>query len=324
MDVKSLCLVIITVSMYSHTAYSGIITSTTNTNLTQRSCPSVTSYFNAYKNEWGDEIVEYFADFLPSRPATVQDINLEDACIFNIQWERFFDSASAGSKESAQNISANVTRSYLENADGDIWLEAELDNTELSLPEAHFVVNSDLNERNSANLFSAQSFIWDGASTTLDFIANFDFAMSTGSWGNSSDSKYRLTIGATQGLQLSSSSIFPLSIGSTLAQNTYESDLDVFITDSAKNFRSLSISFNVNPGDKFQLYGESQAFALNGGWIDSANTMRTKLTVQGLTDSESADILSSSLRFDVPEPSIFALLLITIAVISSRQVFKLS
>jgi len=303
-------------------AYAGIIKSTTNTNVTQRYCPSVTADFNAYKANWGQVIIDYYGSFLPGAPTTIAEISPEAACIFNTQWETFFDGANPGTVVSLQDIQNNINRSYIENAVGDIWLEAVLDNTQLALPEAHFVVTSEVSERNSANLFSAQSYLWQGDTTTLEFSAFFDFSMSVGAWGTGQDSLYGLHIGASKDLTLSASNLFPDSWGQELASATYQSTSDSLIINEDVNYRNLTVTFEVNKGDKFQLWGLSQAFALNGGWIDSANTMKTQLSVEGLNLADSNAVFASSLSVDVPAPSTLTILTIAMFGLVLRRTKK--
>lgn len=311
---------------FSNMSNAGLLKSTTNVNLTQRTCPSVNNDFGAYKEKWGQAIVDYYGAYLPGNPTNIAEISPEAACIFNTQWEKYFDDANPGTKISDQNIQTDVDSSYIENSDGDIWLNAQLDNSDLALPEAHFVVNSQESERNSANLFSGQSFLWLGENTTLDFTANFDFSMSTGNWGAGEDSLYGLQIGASIGMDFDQGWLFP-DTGDVIANANYKSINDALITDETINYRNMSISFEVNNGDEFQLWGLSQAFALNGGWIDSANTMRTQLAVQGLSVENSLEVFSQSLRVvptSVPEPSTLAIFALGMIGLVSRQFKKQS
>lgn len=300
----------------------GILKSTTNVNLTQRTCTAVGSDFNAYKAKWGTTIVEQYGQYL-GNPATVDDITPESACIFNTQWEKNHDDANPGIKISQQNIQTNVDSSYIENADGDIWLTAQLDNSELSLPEAHFVVNSQESERNSANLFSGQSFLWQGEDTILEFSANFDFSMSIGKWGESEDSFYGLDIGASFGMDFDQGWLFP-DRGDVIAFDSYRSTEDG-ITNEEVNFREMTITFDVSAGDEFQLWGLSQAFALNGGWIDSANSMTTVLAIQGQSEEQSKQIFAQSLSViptSVPEPSTLGIFALGMIALVSRRFKK--
>jgi hypothetical protein len=123
--------------------------------------------------------------------------------------------------------------------------------------------------------------LWDGETTTLEFSALFDFSMSIGTWGADLDTIYNLTIGASKNLTLGEGLLFPESWGEPLAEGVYRSNSDQDITHNNINYRNLTISFEVIDGDDFQLFALSQAFALNGGWIDSANTMTSQLIVQG-------------------------------------------
>lgn len=298
-------------------AQAGILKSTTGVNITERHCPKVNADFDGYVQKWGDIIVN---EGLFGR-THVSQITPDNACVFNTQWERFFPGAEPGTKTSLLNAQENVDKTYIENTDGDIWLSAELDNTDLALPEAHFVVNAQQDERNSANLFSAQSFLWQGASTTLQFTADFDFSKSTGQWGNDADSYYMLDIGASIGMTFGKNMLFPENWGNALSVANYSSRNDNNITNQLKNFRKIEISFEVNDGDEFQLWGESKAFALNGGWVDSANTMRTKLAVEGLSEQESEALFAKSLTVvsSIPEPSTIAMFALAIMGLVVRQ-----
>lgn len=310
---------ILSTSCVIHIANAGVIKSSTGTNITQRTCPSVNANFSAYKAKWGSTILEHYAGYLPGNATTINEITPEAACIFNTQWEQYFPDAEPGSKISLQHVENNLDNAYLASADDEIWLDAVLDNSGLSLPEAHLVVTSAESERNSANLFSAQSYLWAGETTTLEFSAMFDFSMSTGTWGDGLDSLYGLRIGASQNLVLAEELLFPELWGDPLAQGAYHSSDDTDITDENINFRQLTIAFEVSDGDEFKLWAQTQAFALNGGWIDSANTMTTQLNVQGLSQEQSKQILASSLVVDVPEPSNLALFALGIIGLAARR-----
>ncbi|WP_448213289.1 hypothetical protein [Colwellia sp. MEBiC06753] len=298
----------------SFTSQAGLVKSSTSVNLTQRTCTSVADDFDGYIAKWGDTMSNPDHGFPFSNNKA--DLTPADACIFNTQWEVFFEGANPGTKISMDQISPNISSAYLENDDGDIWLQAELDDTELALPEAHFVVNADYGERNSANLFSAQSYLWSGETTTLEFSANFDFALSNGAWGNDPDSFYILQIGASQNMTFGEQ-LFPEYWGESLDVSSYLSAEDNGIVDTSKNYRNMTISFEVNNGDEFQLWGLSQAFALNGGWVDSANTMTTSLGIKGIdSDEEVKAIFASSLSIvSVPEPPAIALMLFSLIVL---------
>jgi hypothetical protein len=131
--------------------------------------------------------------------------------------------------------------------------------------------------------------------------------MSTGTWGVSLDSFYALRIGASMDMTFDAGQFDPESWGTELAIGEYTSAGDLGITNENINYRDLSISFEVNNGDHFQLWGLSQGFALNGGWIDSANTMRTQLAIQGKSLEESKQVFSNALSVEVPEPSTLVL-----------------
>ena len=143
--------------------------------------------------------------------------------------------------------------------------------------------------------------------------------MSTGTWGGGLDSLYGLRIGASQNLVLAEELLFPELWGDPLAQGAYHSSDDTDITDENINFRQLTIAFEVSDGDEFKLWAQTQTFALNGGWIDSANTMTTQLNVQGLSQEQSKQILASSLIVDVPEPSNLALFALGIIGLAARR-----
>ncbi|WP_448565404.1 hypothetical protein [Thalassotalea ganghwensis] len=298
MYLKNILLATATFVLMQPYAIAGLLKSSTSVNITERYCPEVTQDFQGYLDKWGDYM-------------TLQ--TQQYACVFNTEWEAGFENGSPGIKTTYQATQQNLTNSYIENSDGDIWLDAVLDNSELALPEAHFLVRSQESERNSVNLFSGQSFLWQGESTTLVFSALFDFSMSIEQWGPDPDSWYNLHIGANKGMIFKDGELIPSEQGQSLAYNVYQSVNDVNIIDSNINYRELMISFDVEQGDEFQLWGRSQAWALNGGWVDSRNTMTTQLGVEGLTEKESQEIFSRNLSIvSVPEPNLLSIFILTV------------
>ncbi len=75
---------------------------------------------------------------------------------------------------------------------------------------------------------------------------------------------------------------------------------------------SLTITFDVDPGDKFWLWTQVQAFGLNGGFIDATHTVTSQLGVEGLSQEESNRMFATDLRQvpnQIPLPSGMVLLL---------------
>ena len=320
MKFLSVAIAAVSLTSMSFFASAGVITQTTGAGVFKRSCPSVSASFDTYKSKWGEAIAEFGQTYpMTGMPTAAQDLTPEAACIFNTQWEQYYEGAEPGTLAFDEIVSANLTEAFVTSADGSTWLQAMLDNTQLALPEAHFVVSSAEGERISANLFSAQTFLWTGETTTLEFTANFDFSMSTSLWGPDQDSSYNIWIGAATDMVFTEDGIFPSDWGNSFAEVSYSSIDDETIVDDSIYYRDISVSFTVNEGDQFNLYTGLQAFAMNGGWVDSANTMRSDLTIEGLTKEQSEEVFASSLQVvSVSEPGTIALCLMSLMFVARR------
>ncbi|MCC2616881.1 PEP-CTERM sorting domain-containing protein [Aestuariibacter halophilus] len=306
--------------LVSTSAQAAFVTTQTGVNVTQRSCSAVGE--PGYMSQWAPVIAQFGRDYGRGMPSNEADVTAEHACIFNTQWQQYFQEGEEGlgSRMTQQVVSTNELQAFLQNADGDIWLSAELDDSALTLPEAHFVVAADAFERNSANLFSYQEYEWSGEATTLTFTADIHFLMSNGLWDGANDSAYSLLIGAYQGLEIAAEALFPSNFGTALASASYSSRNDADIAADADTYRNISISFDVENGDRFGLTALSQAFALNGGYVDFANSLYTQLSVEGLSDQDSQQVFSGALqRVTVPEPSVLSLFGLALAGLFIRR-----
>ena len=111
--------------------------------------------------------------------------------------------------------------------------------------------------------------------------------MSAGIWDDSPDSRYGLNVILAQNIQPNEFpewNIFP-TLSNVIDASEFNSfDLDgngdpLYDIQADEMFESvLSLSIDVNQGDSFYLYTRLQAFAINGGYIDSLNTLETRIS----------------------------------------------
>jgi hypothetical protein len=203
---------------------------------------------------------------------------------------------------------------HVENNDNSSWIDMLLDDENYNLPEAHMVITSAKGERKSGNMFSAQEFLWTGGDDTLTFSADFDFTVSGGFWNNAIDSYYVADISVWSDLIVPTDITGPSSIYPTNQNNeddyiswaSYFSFDDVDVVAEELQVKTLSTSFNVKTGDSFYLSSTVRGFAMNGGWVDSANTLTSSLTAANTNDlSQSLVVVNKSIN--VPEPSTLAI-----------------
>ena len=216
--------------------------------------------------------------------------------------------------------------------DGKYYANVILDENNLGLPQIKVKSDSASFERNSVNGFAATEYLWSGEGQTLEYTMDFDFFNSGGTWNDPDtadfhDYIFSLWFGAATDMLFDSNQTFPLDYGTELASGYFGSVGQPIIAATADNpyTSSLSVSFNVNTGDQFFLYGQVQAFGLNGGFVDASNTATSRLAVQGLTQEESNVMFTSSLSAapstaQVPEPSTIAMFTLAIFGLISRRV----
>ena len=297
----------ITLFLASTSAQAAFIATQTGVNLTSRDCSAVND--PDYMNQWGDAIRELAQN--PNFGIDPNNITMEDACIFNSQWQQYYPDGevTAGSRESVVKVLQDAVSTSLSGDNAS--LIAVLDDQRLNLPEAYFSVTSQQGQRNSANLVSYQAYQWQGQDTTLVFEADLHFLMSTGDWQGSDDAHYNFTMGAYGHIDMSPDSVFPGAMENELGIAMYSTRGDSIVADT-DIYRNLRIEFDVRNGQQFALYTLSQAFALNGGYVDSSNSMVSQLSVLGLDAQQSQQLVQDSLKVRssvVSEPAVLALIL---------------
>ena len=208
-----------------------------------------------------------------------------------------------------------------------------LDQANLGLPQIKVKSESSAFERNSVNGFAATEYLWTGAAQTLSYTMNFDFFTSGGMWNlpgaaNTHDYIFTMEFGAAVGMQLDPSQPFALDYGTILTSDSFSSAREPLISgsQSAPYTGSMTVSFDVNTGDQFFLYGQAQAFGLNGGYTDASHTVTTALVVQGQTQEHSNQLFATALQpappspaAQIPEPSSILLMLLGLGGLLSRR-----
>ncbi len=197
-----------------------------------------------------------------------------------------------------------------------------LDPVDLSVPEFKFAITSDPQQRNGVNLFAYQEYTWTGSDATVEFEVNFDFVMSNGTWDTGVDSLYRVNIMFVDDIE-PGGYFFP-TLGTTLSEQSFIST-DHSVVAHTRFFGSLTAAQAVTTNQSFYLYTQVQAFGINGGYVDSLNTLTANINA---FDSGGSPIdqttLQASLQVQnrglfVSEPSTLVFILLAVAGLAFRN-----
>jgi len=307
-------------------AQANLISQYTEISSFQRNCPGLSD--PNYAKKWNGALTYFYG----------ASFTTEQACHFNggLQSRYYktdgtpkpgfddipsgvaFSGAEVGSASIIQDFGADEVE--IGNQNGDYYGKVKLDNQNLGLPELKVKAQSGALERDSINGFAASLFEWQGAATTSDYKVDFDLFNSGGEWAldgamTNHDYMFSLYFGVSQNMVFSYQNPFSFDYG-TILTSTYLStkDLPLFSASMINPYNgSLSISFDVNTGDRFWLWGTVQAFGFNGGLLDASHTVTSKLAVDGLTEEQNQQLFASALQQvpnQVPTPAAWSLWLI--------------
>jgi hypothetical protein len=296
----------------------GVISQYTEISSYQRSCPGLTD--PNFTSNWGAAIKAIYA---------VESFGTDIACHFNASFQKNFYNADGSPKRpwlpagvpytladvgnSDATIAFGANNAEIGSIDGEFYGKVKLDAGNLGLPEIKIKSSSDALERNSVNGFAATEYQWLGAAQTLSYSVDFDFFNSASWWGILGanavhDYSLGLTFGVSQDMEFSYDVPFNFDFGNIQTTAAFmTSMLEMIESDLENPFAgSLTINFEVNPGDKFWLWTQVQAFGLNGGFIDATNTVTSALGVAGLSKEQSIELFATDLRQvpnQIPLPS---------------------
>ncbi len=320
-SLKSLFFTTLLLSAYSVNA--GVVTQYSSVQTYQRTCPGVAD--PNYVNDWR-AAVETFYGLAPA------DVSADLICHFNggnqermynfdgtpklgYEWMPLgvpYTSSDIGSLDIYSDFGSDGVT--LDDPDGKYYADVTLDYTNLGLPQIKVLSDSNAFERNSVNAFAATEYLWTGADQTLSFTANFDFFNSGNLWSlpgaaDIYDYLYNVGFGASTDMTFDFVNVFP-DYGNIITQGYFSSNDESLISATAASpyAGTQTISFDVKTGDQFYLWGWTQAFGYNGGFMDASNTLTTELAVQGLSAEESKEIFATALQpapviSEIPEPS---------------------
>ncbi len=333
--------IVLSLGLFAATAaQAGLISQHSSINTYQRTCPGLQG--PNYIANWRPVLAQFYG----LQPAEVST-NL--ACHFNgANQERYFNTDGTpkegldflpnGPAFSADTLGSltvtsavGSTQVTIGSPDGKFYGDVTLDPDNLGLPQIKVKSESEPFERNSVNGFAASEFLWTGEAETLEYTVDFDFFNSGGVWSFNDaadihDYIFELTFGVSTGMEFDENFTFPLDYGTELTSDYFSSVSLGLITatEDEPYTGSLTVSFDVNTGDKFFLWGQVQAFGLNGGFMDAAHTVTSRLNVEGLTEEESNQIFSTSLQplVNIPEPATMMLLLSGLGFIGLRRKAK--
>ncbi|NMP32200.1 PEP-CTERM sorting domain-containing protein [Thalassotalea sp. M1531] len=334
-------------------AQAGLVTQHTSAQTFQRTCPGLAD--PDWQNNWGP-IVNWFyggqegsdnadlmchfnggnqerffnADGSPKDPNWRYDENWpKDSGGNPIEGGGAFSIDEVGTLEIIGSAGPETER-VIGAVDGKYYAQIILDEDNLGLPEIKAMSDSELFERNSVNAFAATEYLWTGASETLEFTADYDFFTSGGTWqyGNApaiDDYTFILGMGVSNDMEFDVAQVFPTDWGNIIEENYIDTRDGAEPAGSLNNPNegSFTISFDVNDGDRFFLWGYLQAFGLNGGFTDASHTLTSALAVENKTPEQSAAIFQTSLSAapptSVPEPSSLILAFLGLLGLAARK-----
>lgn len=299
-------------------ANAGVISQYTEMSRFKRSCPGLAD--PNFASNWGAAIKTIYGG---------ETFATDIACHFNAVYQKAFYNpdgtpkrpgwpagvpftlAEVGSSESVQAFGA--TSAEVGSPDASYYGKVVLDANNLGLPEIKIKSSSDALERNSVNGFAATEYQWLGAATTLSYTVNFDFFNSNGLWsmaGAEDVHNYALglTFGVSQNMEFSYDTPFNFDFGDVLTTAEFLSyTLGLIDSDAENPFAdTLTINFDIDPGDRFWLWTQVQAFGRNGGFVDASHTVTSALGITGLTEEQSMRQFATDLRQipnQIPLPS---------------------
>lgn len=304
-------------------AYAGVVTQFTGFDNFDGTCPGANS--PTFLQDWGRAIVALRG------LEDVSKVTYDDACVFNRnQQARFYNfdgTAKDGSDrpsgvpfsaEDVGTVDISTSRGTTSTVEGDLAGPAygamTLDETNLGLPEIKVFADAAAGQRLTVNGFAATEYLWSGETEELSFFVDFDFFGSNeqrclvdaigDTTGCILDSGFNLWAGVSTDMPLDKGfAIQNVGDGNVIAQEEFlylPNDLgrDVGTADDPI-LGTLELLFTVNDGDRFFLWAGAQAFAIDGGFLDAANTITTdlRLTADNTTDgSASRELFSTALQ----------------------------
>lgn len=328
---------LIAASFFAINANAGVVTQFTSAQSFQRNCPGLQD--PNYVNKW-QGVVESLYGLEPGTASTSL------MCHFNGgNQERIFNQDGTFKDESAWSHlppghayslddvgTLDITAAtgsdsvMIGDISGEYYADITLDTDNLGLPEMKLKAGSDPYERNSLNVYAATEYLWVGENTTLEYTANFDLFTSGEQWNlpgleDQNNYIFNLAFGAYTDMLFDINQVFPVDYGIELASGSFRTSEDNMVAGSEDNpyEDTITVSFDVQTGDQFFLYGQAQAFGLNGGFTDASHTITTSLAIEGLSQDESENIFASSLQAavptSIPEPSTILLIILSLSVL---------
>tara|TARA_R110000772_G_scaffold58539_4_gene132552 strand:+ start:27751 stop:28812 length:1062 start_codon:yes stop_codon:yes gene_type:complete len=346
---------VITLSLACLTALpakAGPITQYTGFDNFNGTCPGARSA--SYLDDWGPAIaaLNQFSD--------VSEVTYDDACRFNRnQQARFYEpdtgslkaefadfgwpSGVAFTESEVGTLDIDTQRGTTSSIAGDIAGPAfgsmTLDDSNLGLPEVKLRAQAAADQRLTVNGFAATEFLWTGETTDLNFFINFDFfgsneqrCLSSAPIGSSSctlNSAFALWAGVSTDMPLDGIyATSNISTGTVITETSFfydAGDLDRLAGTEASPIEGvLDLTFSVSNGDRFFLWAGAQAFAIDGGFLDAANTVTTDLRLFGdaegtLSRETFAVALQAAPPTAVSAPATLLLLLAGLAALMLRH-----
>jgi hypothetical protein len=312
-------------------ATAGVITQYTGFDNFAGTCPGASS--PTYLNDWGPAVA--YLETALQGPTSVSDLTFDSLCLFNRNRQAQFYNpdgtlTTAGldngfpdlgvpyNPQDVGTLSIDTTSGTSSTISGDLTGKAYgsmiLDSANLGLPEIKLLANADQGDRLSVNGFAATEFLWTGGTELLSFDINFDFYGSNNQLCVVNGGPCMLDSALYINAGVSIDMIFDVNQAaiSNILQPAITQDSYIYEwTDlgragsTAQNpiQGSLSLNFEVNNGDQFFLWAGAQAFAIDGGFLNAANTITTDLRLAGDDNgTASQELFARALQPAPPTP----------------------
>lgn len=309
-------------SLFALPATAGVVTQYTGFDNFNGTCPSATqANLDAYMEDWGDAIA-----FRLKKP--VSEVDADDACLFNRNLQALLynedgtpRNANSGAPDGVPytpdqvgtvviSTTRGTTSTVAGDLNGDAYGSMLLDANNLGLPEIKVLADAALGQRLTVNGFAATEYLWTGDDgTRLEYDINFDFFASDNQLCIDQgpciyDSAFTLWAGVSTDMVFDAQ--FAIgnvsSPGNVITRDAFQFGKTDLGRPSGLIEGVLSLAFDVNNGDQFFLWAGVQALALDGGFLNAANTVTTDLRLEGLTSEASREIFAEALRPAPPTP----------------------